>query len=107
MDLELRFGLDFGRLALLKKKRFGPIMINFLGHLFQVFMGKKKIKKNCSVCAKELQKVNFFSKKIKKTIFSKNFNCVLFLRKGEPGLFTFEYNLLQKLIPKKVTTWIG
>ena len=29
MEQELRFGLDLGRLALLKKKTFGPIMSNF------------------------------------------------------------------------------
>ena len=40
MEQELRFGLDLGRLALLKKK-FGTIMSNFLGKFFQVFMGKK------------------------------------------------------------------
>ena len=41
MEQELRFELDFGRLALLKK-RSGPIMSNFLGLFFQVFMDKKK-----------------------------------------------------------------
>ena len=40
MEKELRFGLDLGRLAILKKKRFGPIVSNFLGQFFQVFMGK-------------------------------------------------------------------
>ena len=42
MEQELRFGLDSGRLALLKKKRFGPIMSNFLGRFFfLIFNGKK------------------------------------------------------------------
>ena len=42
MEQELRFGLDLGRLALLKKKRFGPIMSNFLGRcFFKIFNVKK------------------------------------------------------------------
>ena len=41
MDKKLRFGLDLGRLALLKKKRFGAIMSNFLGRFFSSFHGKK------------------------------------------------------------------
>ena len=40
MEQELIFGLDLGWLALLKKN-FGPIMSNFFGRFFQVFMGKK------------------------------------------------------------------
>ena len=43
MEQELIFGLDLGRLALLKKK-LGPIMSNFLGRFFQVIM--EKINKN-------------------------------------------------------------
>ena len=43
MKQELRFGLDFGRLAILKKK-IGPIMSNFLGCFFHVFKVKKKKK---------------------------------------------------------------
>ena len=42
MEQEMKFGLDLGRLALLKKKNtFGPIMSNILVWFFQVFMGKK------------------------------------------------------------------
>ena len=41
MEQELRFGLDLGLLALMKKKRFGPIMSNFLG---QFFYEQKKTK---------------------------------------------------------------
>ena len=40
MEQELRFGLDLGRLTVLKKNC--PIMSNFLGPFFQVFMGKKE-----------------------------------------------------------------
>ena len=40
MEQELRFGLDLGRLALLKKP-FGSIMSNFWGRFFQVFVGRK------------------------------------------------------------------
>ena len=40
MKQKLRFGVDLGRLALLKEK-IGPIMSNFLGQFFQVFMGQK------------------------------------------------------------------
>ena len=32
----------FGSVGITEKKRFGPIMSNFLGRFFQVFMGKKK-----------------------------------------------------------------
>ena len=41
MEQELSFGLDLGQLALLKKKQFGPIMSNFLGGCFHVFMDIK------------------------------------------------------------------
>jgi hypothetical protein len=40
MEQELRFGLDLGRLALLKKK-----MSNFSGRFFHVFIVKKIFKK--------------------------------------------------------------
>ena len=43
MEQELRFGLDLGPLALLKKKRFGTIMSNFLGLFFFKFSWVKKI----------------------------------------------------------------
>ena len=39
MEQELRFGLDLGRLEILKK-RFGPIMSNFLGRVVQVLWEK-------------------------------------------------------------------
>ena len=41
MEQDLKFGLDLGWLALLKKK-IGPIMSNFLGRFFQVFVVKQK-----------------------------------------------------------------
>ena len=34
----------FGPVGITEKKKFGPIMSNFLGRFFQVFMGKRKIK---------------------------------------------------------------
>ena len=43
MEHELRFGLDFGRLALLKKK-LGQLSTTFKGRFFHVFMGKKNEK---------------------------------------------------------------
>ena len=68
MEQELRFGLDLRRLAVLKKKRFGPIMSNFLGRSFQVFMGKKTKKVKTFVHTKKLRKMKlkyfFFRKKI-------------------------------------------
>ena len=42
MEHELRFGLDLGRLAVLKKKGSGPIMSNFLGWFFQLFVVKSR-----------------------------------------------------------------
>ena len=42
MKQELIFGLDLGRLAVLKKGS-GPIMSNFLGWFLQVFRGKEKL----------------------------------------------------------------
>ena len=59
MEHELRFGLDLGRLALLKKK-IRSIMNNFRGRFFHVFTGKKiENKKFCSVRTKKLHKVKF------------------------------------------------
>ena len=34
----------FGPVSSTEKKRFGPIISNFVGRFFQVFMGKKKLK---------------------------------------------------------------
>ena len=42
MEQELRFGLDLGRLAVLKKKGSGPIMSNFYGWFFSYIQGQKK-----------------------------------------------------------------
>ena len=44
MEQELRFGLDLGRLAVMKKKGSAPIMSNFWGFFFHVFRGKKNAK---------------------------------------------------------------
>ena len=44
MKQELRFLLDLGWLTLLKKKGFGPIMINFFDKFFQVFIRQKDLK---------------------------------------------------------------
>ena len=41
MEQEVRFGLDLGRLALLKKTTFGPIMSIFLKLVFSSFYGQK------------------------------------------------------------------
>ena len=41
MEQELRFGLDLGRLALLKKKLGQLLMSNFRGRFFQVFVVEK------------------------------------------------------------------
>ena len=52
----------FGPGGITEKKRFGPIMSNFLGRFFQVFVGKNKLKlnkKHCSVGTKELHKIKF------------------------------------------------
>ena len=43
MEQELRFGLDLGRLAVLKKGS-GPIMGNFWAFFFFIFSGEKNIK---------------------------------------------------------------
>ena len=34
----------FGPVGITEKKKFGPIMSNFFGRFFQVFIGKNKIK---------------------------------------------------------------
>ena len=65
MEQGLRFGLDLGRLALLKKRRFGLIMNNFLGRSFHVFMGKKStyienIATICSALKDSIQFQSFF-----------------------------------------------
>ena len=86
MQQELRFGL----VGITDKKRFGPIMSNFLGQFFQVFIGKKKERKkekHCSVGTKKLNKMKlifFVFLKNKKYIFFQKFytlrnifNCVL------------------------------
>ena len=41
VEQELRFGLGLGRLELLKKQTFGPIMSNFLGRFFSCFHWQK------------------------------------------------------------------
>ena len=38
---EIEIWAGFGLVGITEKKRFGPIMSNFLGRSFQVFMGKK------------------------------------------------------------------
>ena len=57
MEQELRFGLDLGRLELLKKKN--PIWANceqILRPVFSSFCGQKKVnKKHCSVSTKKLK----------------------------------------------------
>ena len=40
---EIEIWTGFGPVGITEKKRFWPIMSNFLGQFFQVFMGKKKI----------------------------------------------------------------
>ena len=42
---EIEIWAGFGPVGITEKKRFGPIMSNFLGRFFQVFMGKKTINK--------------------------------------------------------------
>ena len=55
MKQELRFLLDLGWLTLLKKKGFGPIMINFFDKFFQVFIRQKDLKnKNKNIVASAL-----------------------------------------------------
>ena len=55
MKQELRFLLDLGWLTLLKKKGFGPIMINFFDLFFQVFIRQKDLKnKNKNIVASAL-----------------------------------------------------
>ena len=54
MEEELRFGLDLGRLALLKKK-FWPIMSNFLGWFFSNFHWQKKRKKTKNIVGSALK----------------------------------------------------
>ena len=44
MEQSMRFGLILGRLAILKKKSFGPIMSNFWDGFFHVFIGKTNVK---------------------------------------------------------------
>ena len=67
MEQELTFGLDFGRLAVLKKWS-GPIMSNFRRWFFHVVRGKTNV--TCRFLIKKLHKMNlkefFSSQKIKK-----------------------------------------
>ena len=42
----------FWPVGITEKKRFGPIMSNFLGPFFKVFMGKKTYQKETRVCIK-------------------------------------------------------
>ena len=53
MEQELRFGLDLGRLALLKKKHLGI----FGGQFLEVLMVKKIKLKHCSFRTKKLHKM--------------------------------------------------
>ena len=50
----------FGPIGNAEKKKFGPIMSNFWGRFFNVFMGEKKWK-HCSVCTEKLHRYFFFS----------------------------------------------
>ena len=45
----IEFWAGFGPLGINEKK--GPIMSNFLGQFFQIFMGKKNLKKNKNIVA--------------------------------------------------------
>ena len=76
-DIFITWKIDFGLLAVawagLWNKMFGPIMSNFWGRFFQLFVGKKKKKifwKHCSVRTEKLHR-----KKVKKIFifFGKNF----------------------------------
>ena len=71
MEQELRFGLKLGRLAILKKE-FGPIVSNFWGRFFHVFVGKIFIfyfLKNIVASALKSYIILFFiKKKIEKKI---------------------------------------
>ena len=138
MEQNMRFGLVLGWLAILKKPIRGPIMSNFWGQFFHVFMGKNKVNsfKYCSVCTKKLLDIylmilffylflNFFgwkqakySQSIEDTLhdfhimtltimpypcsgkkFDINFGNRLYSKEKRPALlFSFEYNLLPKLI---------
>ena len=63
MEQELIFGLDLGRLALLKKK-LRAIMSNFRGHFFSFLHEQKNKEKHCNIRTKtlhkmKLKKINF------------------------------------------------
>ena len=76
MEQELRFGLDLGRLAILKKKGLGRLWATFDGGFF-MFSEAKKVgffSKHRSVRTKKLHKMKlkkyfWFLKKINKYIF--------------------------------------
>ena len=74
-ELRLRFGLDLGRLAALKKRGWsGPIMSNFWGQFFSLFWVKKRFSfffwKHCCVRTEKLHKIKL---KFFKKIFGKKF----------------------------------
>ena len=71
MEQKMRFGLLLGRLAILKKKKFGPIMNNFWGRFFHVFGCKKNeifFWKCCSIRTEKLHNINLRTKLKKKKI---------------------------------------
>ena len=70
MEQELRFGLDLGRLTLLKKKKLGRLSATFGAGFIHVLMDKK-YQKHCSVRTKQLHKTKLFFFSFLKD-FSKN-----------------------------------
>ncbi len=73
-DIFMIWKIDFGLLAVgwagLWNKRFGPIMSNFWGRFFQLFVGKKKFKKKFE---------NIVASALKSCIEKKVKNCCCFL----------------------------
>ena len=64
---EWTYGLFWAGGAAEKKKGSGPIMSNFLGWVFQLFVAKKKKKKNWKHCSVRTEKLHW--KKVKKNKF--------------------------------------
>ena len=52
MEQELRFGLDLGRLALLKKKYLGRLLATFEAYFFKFSWGKRLNQKHCKAVIK-------------------------------------------------------
>ena len=109
MEQSMRFGLILGRLAILKKKSFGPIMSNFWGGFFMFSLAKQMLKffeKHCSFHTKMLRNI-FFIEIFFLNFFGKNWLnihnqfCIALLQATDTFMRNFyKMTLLSKTLLK-------